>query len=139
MRVIICGSGKLGANLAGRLSLEGHEVVIIDLDEEDFRRLPPDYSGFTVVGDATEAEVLEQAGVREADVLVAATNYDNTNVMIAQLARQVYNVPRVVARVFEPSRETVYRQLGIDTVCPTTLSLEFFEELILSCSLESGG
>ena len=83
--------------------------------------------------------MLEQAGIGEADVLVAATNHDNTNIMIAQLWRHVYDVPRVVARVFEPSRETVYRQLGIDTVCPTTLSLEFFEQLILSCPLGSEG
>ncbi len=131
MRVIIVGSGKLGANLAGRLSAEGHEVVIIDLDETSFRRLPSDFGGFTLVGDGTDSQLLEQAGIQQADVLVTATNHDNTNLMVAQIARHVYGLERVVARVFEPSREALYRQLGIETVCPTTLSLKFFERFIL--------
>lgn len=124
--VIIVGCGRLGGFLANRLSREGHSVVVVDNKAAAFEKLSADFSGFRVEGDATEAAVLEKAQVGKADALIAATREDNVNLMIAQVARKMYGVSKVVARVFDPWREEVYRELGIDTICPTTIATEEF-------------
>ena len=124
--VIIVGCGRLGGFLANRLSREGHSVVVIDNKPTAFDKLSADFSGFKIEGDATEAAVLEQARVDRADALIAATREDNANLMIAQVASRIYRVSKVVARVFDPSREDIYRELGIETICPTTIATEAF-------------
>jgi trk system potassium uptake protein TrkA len=101
-------------------------VVVIDIDERAFGNLAPEYSGFRVEGDATELAVLKQARANEADLIITATRDDNVNLMVAQVARTEFSVPRVLARVFEPRREEVYRQLGVETICPTSISAEKF-------------
>jgi len=128
--VVIVGCGRLGSHLANTLSRAGHSVVTIDRDEGAFSKLSPDYSGFRVEGDAAELAVLKQAKVDEADLLIATTLDDNVNLMVAQVARSEFSVPRVLARVFEPRREEIYQRLSIETICPTTVSAELFLEAI---------
>lgn len=136
--VVVVGCGRLGALLASRLSLRGVEVVVVDLDEEAFSGLAPEFSGFRVVGDATELAVLQKARVGEASAILVATRDDNTNMMVAQVAKTLLGVRQAVARVFDPARETIYHGLDIETVCPTTLAADAAVEL-LSVSLAEPG
>jgi trk system potassium uptake protein TrkA len=128
--IVIVGCGRLGSILADRLSGTGHSVVVIDRDEAGFGALSPDFSGFRLEGDATQMAVLEEAKLREADALLATTHEDNVNLMVAQVARKIFKVPTVVARVFDPRRQHVYAQLGIETICPTSVAAEMFLRLV---------
>jgi trk system potassium uptake protein TrkA len=124
--VIIVGCGRLGASLANQLSSLGSNVVIIDDDEGAFRYLSTEFSGFRIVGNAAELAVLRQAQIEKADCLLAITRHDNVNLMVAQVAKMVFRVPKVVARVYDPNREQVYGEFGIDTICPTRLTADVF-------------
>jgi trk/ktr system potassium uptake protein len=124
--IVIIGCGRLGSHIANQLSRIGHSVVVIEIDEETFNNLSPDFSGFRIVGDATQTAVLKEAKLKKADVLFATTHDDNINLMVAQVARKVFNVPHVLARVFDPKREEVFNQLGIETICPTSVAAEMF-------------
>lgn len=129
-QIVVVGCGRLGAMLASSLSREGHQLVVIDRRASAFDKLAVDFSGFKIVGDAVERHILEQAHVEQADYLFATTTEDNINLMVAQVAKVIFNVPRVVARVYDPGREQVYGEFGIDTVSPTRLSSNAFLELI---------
>jgi trk system potassium uptake protein TrkA len=124
--VIIVGCGRLGAMLANQLSGLGSGVVVIDQDDAAFHHLSTHFSGFRIIGNAAELTVLRQAKIEKADCLLAITSHDNVNLMVAQVARTVFGVPKVVARVNNPSRQEVYGQFGIETICPTTLSAQAF-------------
>lgn len=124
--IIIAGCGRLGQVLAHRLSLEGNSIVVIDNDAESFGFLSSDFSGFTIEGDATEVSVLLKAKVDKADMFFATTNNDNVNLMVSQVAKSVYNVPKVMARVKNPNREVIFHNLNIDTICPTLLAADEF-------------
>jgi trk system potassium uptake protein TrkA len=124
--IVIVGCGRLGSSLANQLSHVGHSIVIIDLKEEAFDSLSADFSGFRILGDATEIRVLKEAKLKQADVFFAITHEDNVNLMVAQVARKLFNVSHVLARVFDPRREQVYEQLGIETICPTSVAAEMF-------------
>ena len=119
--VIVVGCGRLGSLIANRLSLNGHHVTVIDNSETAFAALSPEYSGFQIEGDATEFATLREADARQADVVVVATQNDNINLMVGQVARKLFNVPRVIARVSEPEREEVFYDLGVETICPATM------------------
>jgi trk system potassium uptake protein TrkA len=112
--------------LASRLSSQGSSVVVIDRDEGAFESLSTEFSGFHVTGDAAELAVLRQAKIDQADYLLATTRHDNVNLMVAQVAKEIFGVAQVFARIFDPSREQIYGEFGIDTICPTTLSAEAF-------------
>ena len=124
--VVIVGCGRLGSLLASRLSGLGNSVVVIDRDERAFENLSTEFSGFRVTGDAAELAVLRQARIDKAECVLATTSNDNVNVMVAQVARAVFDVTKVMARVNDPSREEVYREFGIETICPTNLSAAAF-------------
>lgn len=124
--VVIAGCGRVGSMLASRLSGLGANVVVIDRNEAAFDNLSAEFSGFRVLGEATEQATLRQAHIQRADCVLAVTPDDNANVMIAQMARVTFGVPKVMARVFDPARENVYREFGIDTVNPTIASVELF-------------
>jgi trk system potassium uptake protein TrkA len=124
--IVIVGCGRLGSMLANQLSAQGRSVVVVDRDETAFRNLSTEFSGFQVIGDAAELAVLQQARIDQADCLLAVTRHDNVNLMAAQVARTVFGVPKVIARVFSPSREAVYRQFEIETVSPTRLTADAF-------------
>jgi len=124
--IVIVGCGRLGAHLANHLSRDGHSVVAIDTEDRAFGNLSPEYSGFKVEGDATELAVLQQAKADKADLVIATTRDDNVNLMVAQVAKAQFGVSRVLARVFEPKREAIYRRLGVETICPTSVAAELF-------------
>ncbi len=128
--VVIAGCGRLGSDLANLLSRVGHSVVVIDLDPSSFDDLSPDFSGFKVEGDATSINILKQAKLEKADVMLAATHEDNANLLLAQVAHKIFSVPRVLARVYDPGREQIYRRLGIETICPTSVAALKFLEMI---------
>lgn len=128
--IVITGCGRLGSMLANRLSRDGESVVIIDRDESTFADLTSEFSGFTIHGDATELEVLRQAKTERADYFLAVTSNDNVNLMIAQVAKLIFGVPLVLARVFDPAREDIYTQLGINVVCPSRLSADIFLQVL---------
>jgi len=132
--VVVVGCGRLGALLASRLSLRGIEVVAIDLHENAFDGLSPEFSGFRVTGDATELAVLRKARVGEASAVIVTHDDDNTNMMVAQVVKQVLGVRQAVARVVDPAREAIYHGLDIETVCPTSLAADVAVER-LSVSL----
>jgi trk system potassium uptake protein TrkA len=124
--IVIVGCGRLGSHLANQLSRVGHSVVVIDKNEDTFNELSPAFSGFRVLGDATQMAVLKEAKLKQADVFFATTHGDNVNLMVAQVARKLFHVTHVLARVFDPKREQVYDQLGIETICPTSVAAEMF-------------
>lgn len=126
--IVIVGCGRLGSYLANRLSRDGHSVVVVDINESTFDALAAEYSGFQVEGDATEFAVLKQAKTDRADLVIAASREDNINLMVAQIAKKIFHVPRVMARVFDPKREELYRALGIETICPTSIAGDVFLE-----------
>ncbi|MGB3755147.1 MAG: TrkA family potassium uptake protein [Rivularia sp. (in: cyanobacteria)] len=124
--IVVVGCGRLGSILASKLSAEGNSVVVIDLDESNFDNLGGEFSGFQIVGDATELAVLRSAKADKADCLLAVTDSDNINIMVAQIAKKLFELPTVLARVFDPNREAIYREFGIETISPTQLSAEAF-------------
>jgi trk system potassium uptake protein TrkA len=132
--IVIVGCGRLGSHLANRLSRDGHSVVVIDRDEATFGNLSSDFSGFRVEGDAARLSVLKESKLKHADVLIATTREDNVNLMVAQIARTIFNVPQVLARVFDPKRQQVYTQLEIETICPTSMAAEMFLRAVDSAS-----
>jgi trk system potassium uptake protein TrkA len=122
--IIIAGCGRLGGHLSNQLSRAGHSVVVIDNDEAKFRNLTAEFSGFRLEGDASELEILKRAKTHEANKLIAVTRYDNLNLAIAQIGSVVFHVPTVVARVNDPQREVIFRELGVHTVCPLHLATD---------------
>ncbi len=115
--------------------MDGHEVVVIDNDRTSFRRLSKFYAGSLVEGMAFDEETLVSAGVEEADAFAAVTNFDNTNLMAAEVATQVFRVPRVVSRLFNPDKEQTFAALDIDFVCGTTCMAEEIMERLVSPKL----
>lgn len=120
MRVVIMGCGRVGARIAGILDHNGHDVVVIDIESAAFRRLPPDFQGDTIIGTGVDEDILRAAGIEEAHAFVAVSEKDNRNIMAAQMAQLIFDVPEVVCRIIDPVREDTYRRLGLTTVCPTT-------------------
>ncbi len=128
--IVIVGCGRAGGTLANNLSATGHRVVVIDRREIAFDKLSVEFSGFKIMGDASELNVLRQAKIEQANYLFATTTTDNINLMVAQIARIVFRVPNVVARVYDPAREALYREFGIATISPTKLTASAFLEFI---------
>jgi trk system potassium uptake protein TrkA len=129
--IIIIGCGRFGAHLALLLSKnKKNSIVIIDKKESAFERLGSEYSGFLIQADAVEIDTLRNAKIQKADVVVATTNYDNTNIMVAQMAKRLFNVPTVVARLNDPVKEKIYAELEIETISPTELSSKEFVKII---------
>lgn len=119
---VIVGCGHLGSSIANSLFDEGGNVLVIDRDKDSFRKLPLSYWGLTtLIGDATDIDVLHEAQVEKATAIVVATGNDNTNIMIAQIAKERFKKECVIAGLYEPERECVYREFGIDTVSPALL------------------
>ena len=127
---LIVGCGRLGAGLADTLSEEGEDVLILDRDKSAFRKLSSSFGGLTLEGEGTDLDVLKEAGIGRADTVIAVTDSDNVNILIAQLAREVFSVGRVITRLYDPERECVYRELGIDTICPALLSANEIDKLL---------
>jgi len=132
MKVVIMGCGRVGAQLAGLLDTDGHSVTILDTDVYSFRRLPPTFSGTALVGNGLNEDVLRKAGIEEADAFVALTQGDNRNVMASQIAKHIFNVPRVVCRIYDPLRQELYSTLGVEAFSPTTIFAQMLREKLES-------
>ncbi len=137
MRIVIVGCGRVGGGLARILAPAGHAVSIVDKHPTAFERLGRPLKVRTVVGDGLDREVLLQAGIERADGLATVTAGDDMNVVIARIARQVFKVPRVVARVYDPRKAEIYRRLGVQTIAPTTWGAGRMAELLTYSELNT--
>ena len=133
MFVLIVGAGRVGSNVARSALAAGHEVSVLDEDPLSHERLDAgmetsweDAGGLFTVGHAIEMEALEEAGIERADIFIASTDGDNTNLTIAQIAQRQYQVGHVIVRVMDPARAAWYREQGLHTVCPTQHAIEMF-------------
>src|SRR3954452_10736624 len=134
MFVLIVGCGRVGSSVARSMLREGHEVSCLDEDPEAHARLEvnldrswEDSGGQFTVGTALEEEALTGAGIERADAFIASTDGDNTNIVVAQLAKRKFNVPTVIARILDPLRAEWYEQQGLHTICPTRVAIEMLE------------
>jgi len=116
VHVVVVGCGRVGSELSGLLEAAGHSVAIIDKTDRAFRRLPTSFTGRRVVGPGFDADVLREAGIEEAGALASVTNGDNSNILVARVARETFHVERVVARIYDPRRAEIYQRVGIPTV-----------------------
>ena len=130
--VIVVGCGRVGSQLANMLSDNGNNVCVIDRDPDSFANLGRNFNGTTVQGVGFDEGVLMRAGVDECDVLAAVTQFDNANLMCAEVANRLFDVPHVIARLYNPDHEKTYLQLGIDYVCGTSLVAEEVFSKVLS-------
>ncbi|HJX38628.1 MAG TPA: TrkA family potassium uptake protein [Anaerolineae bacterium] len=137
MRIVILGCGRVGSQLARLLLIDGHQVTVVDKDSASFGRLGSDFAGEVVLGTGIDEDVLLRAGIEEADAVVAVTSGDNTNVMAAQVAKEIFGVPKVICRVDDPLREEIYRSLGLETICATVWQANHIRESLEG--RESGG
>jgi trk system potassium uptake protein TrkA len=137
MRIIVIGCGRMGASLALALVRRGNEVVVVDRDPAAFDRLGNTFRGKIVIGIGFDRGVLEEAGIERADGLAAVTDSDETNVVVARLARKVFRVPKVVARLYDPRKAEIYRRLGLQTISQVAWGVGRILEIMSSSRLET--
>jgi trk system potassium uptake protein TrkA len=142
--ILIVGVGRVGSSVARTMLREGHEVSCLDEDRESQARLEvglestwEDAGGQFTVGTGLEIEALEAAGIERADAFVAATDGDNTNIVVSQIAKRRYNVPTVIARVLDPRRAEWYDDQGFKTVCPTRVAIDMLEREVLGAAADT--
>ena len=129
-KVVIMGCGRTGSWLANLLDAAGHKVTVMDVDAYSFRRLSPDFKGKALVSNGIEEDALKKAGIEEAEVFIAVTQGDNRNIMAAQMAKVIFNVPRVICRIYDPLRQEIYQTLGLETISPTTIFAEMLKKRV---------
>ncbi|MHB8895544.1 MAG: potassium channel family protein [Candidatus Geothermincolia bacterium] len=120
MHIVILGCGRTGSRLAQHLSRQEHSVVVIDKDPDSFHLLGADFEGKTVTGIGFDSNVLLDAGIHDADAFIAVSSGDNSNIVASKVAKEVFNVPEVIARIYDPRRAEIYKRMGIPTVAPVT-------------------
>ena len=130
MKVIIVGCGKLGSGLALSLSKKGHSVTVIDVNAETFKLLGKNFKGNTIVGIGFDKDILEKARIRMADALIACSKSDDVNALVGRVARNIYRVPRVISRLYDPRSAEIYRSLGIQTISTTTWGVQQATEML---------
>lgn len=135
--ILIVGAGRVGSTVARSMLAAGHEVSVLDEDPLSHERLDAgmptsweDAGGRFTIGKAIEDEALREAGIEQADIFIASTHGDNTNLTIAQIAQRKFNVAKVIARVMDPARAEWYAAQGLDTICPTRFAIEMFEQAL---------
>jgi trk system potassium uptake protein TrkA len=138
MKAIVIGCGRVGSNLALELDRAGWDVTAIDRRESALTRLGDDWAGGFVVGHGMDAQLLRQAGIEDADAVVVATNGDNTNIVVAQVAQKMFGVDCVVARILDPKRAEFYASRGLRTVCPTSNAVAVLSEAVRACEVRPG-
>jgi trk system potassium uptake protein TrkA len=131
MRYLIVGCGRVGSTLAKLLDADNNEVIVVDEDPNAFKRLGQKFKGHVVVGTGIDYDVLKRAGAAQADGFIAVTNGDNRNVMAALIAQRMFHIKKIVARIYDPTRGMMYRELGIDTVCPTTTGAKMIRDVLM--------
>jgi trk system potassium uptake protein TrkA len=135
MNAVVVGCGRVGSQVALRLADEGWDVTVIDEKEEALVRLGESWRGGFIVGHGMDSDILLSAGVEGADAVVVATNGDNTNLVIAQVAQKRFEVPCVVARILDPARAQFYAEQGLRTICPTQTAIDELTEVVRTCSV----
>lgn len=137
MRVIIVGCGKLGSGLAKALTRKGNQVTIIDSNADAFELLDKDFSGKTIAGIGFDRDILEKANISHADAIIACSKSDEINALIGKIARDIYRVPRVISRLYDPRRAEIYHSLGIQTLSTTTWGVQRAMEMLSYDRLDS--
>jgi trk system potassium uptake protein TrkA len=137
VKAIIIGCGRVGSAVAKRLDREGWDVMALDEREEALSRLGENWAGGFTVGHGMDVEVLRQAGIEEADAVVVATDGDNTNLVVGQVAQKRFGVECVVVRVLDPARADFYASRGLRTVCPTSTAIDVLTETVRTCEVPS--
>jgi trk system potassium uptake protein len=136
MNVLVVGCGRVGSSVALELNRRGWDVTAIDEKEDALQRLGENWSGGFVVGHGMDLNILRAAGIEEADAVVVATNGDNTNLVIGQVAQKRFNIETTVVRVLDPARAALYKELGLWTVSPTSTAIEILTEAVASSAGE---
>jgi trk system potassium uptake protein TrkA len=137
MRYLIVGCGRVGSALAKYLDADGHEVIVVDENPAAFKRLGQTFKGHVVVGTGIDYDVLKRAGAGTADGFIAVTNGDNRNIMAALIAQRMFRIKRIVARIYDPPRGQMYRELGVQTVCPTTVGAKLIRDVLMEAPWDS--
>ncbi|MGH2632061.1 MAG: potassium channel family protein [Tepidiformaceae bacterium] len=131
MKVLIMGCGRLGARIAATLDASGHAVTVLDIAQSSFRRLPEGFRGTTALGNGMDGPALERSCIRDMDAFIAVTQGDNRNYFASQMAREVYGVKRVLCRIYDPVREQIFHELGLETFSPTSLGAQIMVDMLL--------
>ena len=131
MNVLIMGCGRLGARVAITLDQAGHKVTVLDTQTSAFRRLPATFSGTKAVGNGMDGPVLERVGIAQMDAFMAVTQGDNRNYFASQMAKEIYRVPRVLCRIYDPVREQIFSELGLETFSPTRIGAQIMVDMLL--------
>lgn len=132
MYIIVVGSGSLGTGLAKELSLAGHDVSVVDKDSSSFKELGSEFNGVTITGTGIDVDVLKKAGAEQADVFIAVTSNDSVNIMAAQVAKHIFKISNVIARIFNTEKHYIYSELGIETICPNTISIKHIKNVLVA-------
>ena len=132
MYVIVVGCSRVGVTIAQSLESEGHSVVVVDRNRENLQKLGRSFSGITVVGSGFAPEVLKEAGIGRADVLLAVTDSDNANIVCAQVAKKLFNLERVFARIYDPARAATYQKMGVEIISETQLVVDALKEKVFA-------
>ena len=135
MKAIVVGCGRVGSSIALQLAREEWDVTAIDEKEEALQRLGEHWGGGFVVGHGMDTEILRKAGIEEADAVVVATNGDNTNIVVGQVAQKRFDIQCVVVRILDPARAKFYKERGLRTVCPTKTAIDELTEAVRSCEI----
>jgi trk system potassium uptake protein TrkA len=137
MRIVVIGCGRMGSGVSEALARGGHSVTVVDSDPKAFVRLSPAFPGRTIVGVGFDRDVLAEAGVDRADGLAALSGSDEANAVAARMARVIYRVPRVVARLYDPRKAEIYRRLGLQVISPVTWGVNRVAELLGFTTLDA--
>lgn len=135
MKALVIGCGRVGSKVAKKLHRAGWDVTAIDEAEEALGRLGDDWPGGFVVGHGMDVKVLREAGIEEADAVVVATNGDNTNIVVGQVAQKRFGIECTVVRILDPARAELYSTLGLRIVCPTSSAIDVLTEAVKSCAV----
>ena len=128
-KTIIVGCSSLGATITNKFSTEGKNLMVVDKNPKNFERLSDRFSGFTITGDVSDLEVLEEAGIASCSEIVIVTNDDNLNLFVAHVARKIYDVPNIYIRLTEPDNEILLKGMDIKAIYPLELSYDKFNVL----------
>lgn len=131
MNVVVMGCGRVGARVAAMLDAAGHSVTVMDTNATSFRRLPDSFRGRREVGNGMDGPALEKAGIQQADAFMAVTQGDNRNYFASQMAKEVYGVKRVLCRIYDPVREQIFHELGLETFSPTSIGAQIMFDMLL--------
>jgi trk system potassium uptake protein TrkA len=137
MQYLIVGCGRVGSTVAKLLLREGHGVTVVDENPKAFERLGPNFAGSVEVGTGIDCDVLRRAGAESADGFVAVTDGDNRNIMAALIAQRMFGIRKIVARIYDPPRGALYRELGIETVCPTTSGAQIIRDRLMNMPFDT--